>query len=196
MTSRLYMPDGRDFDSVFAHGKSGYETGYYTLAGDDVGSLFAGGGSDEESTYYDPSGRDIAKLFRLKGDADIELFTLMEEVYSWGRWVADLQAGAVYYDPSSGDIGNAHKEYTNTYHQDLGLHIYERLLAGYRVEWAFHFGTDGSTDHTYPGTLAAPYEFIVEQYPTKEAPQLVFRAKAKKGWHNLSVRAVANIYVS
>lgn len=202
MSSEFKVPDGRDFDSVFARGKAGVDTGYYTVTGDDLGSYYAGGGSGIKTGIVTADGTDLGDIFRLKGDADLQLCYIMDRIWGWGRYILDFQKNTYELSPVWGDTdyGQTHIPISESISQDNILHVYQRLLDGCRIELSVRWGLAGLY-YTDGSGFTSPYGFAVEQYPTIEDPRFIWRMRCKKGYsayqnYYLSFAVFANIYLN
>lgn len=61
MATGFYLPDGRDFSSVFTSGNAGLNTGFKTANGTDIGNQFVAGNSGI-TTNYIPIGGGILEV--------------------------------------------------------------------------------------------------------------------------------------
>lgn len=199
MATRYFLPDGRDFESVFASGNSGINTGFFNAAGDDLGSLFMGGGSDEKAGIYNSSGQDIGKLFRLKGDYDQKILTMMDNAYGWTRYTINLQSNSWYYDPSS-EYSGEREEVSDTFDNLNCLHIYERLIAGFQIEWTVRFKKDADEWATAGQVLPSGYDYKFDHMATKAEPWFTFAltcgGRRSKDAYNFYVEVLASAFVS
>lgn len=59
MATGFYLPDGRDFSSVFAAGNAGLNTGFKTANGTDIGNQFVAGNSGIATNYIPIGGGDL-----------------------------------------------------------------------------------------------------------------------------------------
>lgn len=59
MATGFYLPDGRDFSSVFTAGNAGLNTGFKTANGTDIGNQFVAGNSGIATNYIPIGGGDL-----------------------------------------------------------------------------------------------------------------------------------------
>lgn len=59
MATGFYLPDGRDFSSVFTSGNAGLNTGFKTANGTDIGNQFVAGNSGITTNYIPIGGGDL-----------------------------------------------------------------------------------------------------------------------------------------
>ena len=62
MSTGFFIPDGRDFSSVFPSGNSGQATGFYNPSGQDLGYIFAGGNSGITTGFKRSNGGDVGRV--------------------------------------------------------------------------------------------------------------------------------------
>ena len=52
MATGFYIPDGRDFSSIFTAGNAGFTSGFKQANGQDLGNIFVGGNSGVATKYF------------------------------------------------------------------------------------------------------------------------------------------------
>ena len=52
MATGFYVPDGRDFSSIFTAGNAGFTSGFKQANGQDLGNIFVGGNSGVATKYF------------------------------------------------------------------------------------------------------------------------------------------------
>lgn len=191
MACEYKVPDGRDFESVFARGSAGVDTGYKNIVGDDLGSYFAGGGSEVKTGMLTAEGVDLGNIFMPKGDANLKLlYVLAQSGNSWVRVQLDLRGNSwSFSDPSGGKI------VSQTLDQDALLHIYNRLMAGYRLAFEVHWGRDDMKITNGDG-VSPPMGFRVIKHPTVDDPWFIWEMglgdTRKK---NVTFEVICNAYL-
>lgn len=191
MACEYKVPDGRDFESVFARGRAGVDTGYKNIVGDDLGSYFAGGGSEVKTGMLTPEGVDLGKIFMPRGDANLKLlYVLAQTSDSWVRVQLDLRRNSWWFSNQRGG-----KIISQTLDQDLLLHAYNRLMAGYRLVFEVHWGRDDMKNTNGEGVVA-PMGFRVLNYPTTDNPWFIWEMglgdTRKK---NVTFEVICNAYL-
>lgn len=208
MACEYKAPDGRDFESVFARGSAGVDTGYKNIVGDDLGSYFAGGGSEVKTGMLTSEGVDLGDIFRPKGDADLQIMYIMDRILGgWGRYTLDLRANSWGLTPEEGDFmcSAGHSVVSEQFDQDVVVHVYKRMMEGCRATFDIYWGKSGLF-HTNGEGVVEPEAFLVEQYPTVDDPRLIWRMRCTNkppstshGYlttaYYLSFKVVCNIYL-
>ena len=69
--SNMFMPDGRDLDSVFYRGTGTQTLGFICMDGVDIGAKFVAGRSSIQTGYYAASGKDVS--YYLLSTANLKL---------------------------------------------------------------------------------------------------------------------------
>lgn len=209
MACEYKVPDGRDFESVFARGSAGVDTGYKNIVGDDLGSYFAGGGSEVKTGMLTAEGVDLGSIFMPKGDANLQLiYVLMQYAACWVRITIDFQRNSWYMDsPASGVTVNGrpfaevNNVVTNRLDQDAVLHVYKKMMEGYRVVLDVNWGEDSRSYKNGEG-LPAGGGFNVIRTPTLADPRFTFDMDPGKPLrdainrkHNLTVEVICSVYL-
>lgn len=194
MSCEFQVPDGRDFESVFARGVAGVETGYKNVVGDDLGTYFAGGGSDVKTGMVTSGGSDLGDIFRSKGDADLQLLNVMANK-GGGKGTFEINFPANSFGVLDGAPG---KFITNDLDQAEVLYVHKAIMAGKWVVLDVYWGKD---DHSYKNNEGLPsgYKFSVSQTPTVADPRFVWTLYISTGRSELttlSFKVIANIYLN
>jgi len=102
MATGFYLPDGRDFSSVFTSGNAGLNTGFKTANGTDIGNQFVAGNSGITTNYISIGGGDLGSKL---GIAQYSTQILVNSrQYSRKEWTINKFITSITYN-STNDSG-------------------------------------------------------------------------------------------
>ena len=105
MATGFYLPDGRDFSSVFTAGNAGLNTGFKIANGADIGNQFVAGNSGIATNYIPIGGGDLgSKLGVTKSYSQVLINSNTTKDQSWtiNKYITHF---ITTYRPVMGAIG-------------------------------------------------------------------------------------------
>ena len=129
MATNFYVPDGRDFSSIFTGGNAGITTNCRNPAGQDLGNIFIGGNAGVNTCFKRSDGTDLGNLLGTQVYGEITFtHTYVQSSYfsfgQFGRTVTVYKARLPKYyayagnSPYNFSYNNSYKnsaKYSNTY---------------------------------------------------------------------------------
>lgn len=91
MATNFYIPDGRDFSSIFTGGNAGISTGFRDPNGTDLGNMFISGNAGVNTCFKRSDNTDLGNLLGTQVYENITLEKSVKEPtilsHSFGRYV-------------------------------------------------------------------------------------------------------------
>lgn len=96
MATGFYVPDGRDFSSIFTAGNAGFTSGFKQANGQDLGNIFVGGNSGVATKYFNVNTDMGNKLGVTKSYSQV-LFDTYEQVTKDYLWTINKTISKIEY---------------------------------------------------------------------------------------------------
>ena len=133
MATNFYVPDGRDFSSIFTGGNAGITTNCRNPAGQDLGNIFIGGNAGVNTCFKRSDGTDLGNLLgtTVYGETSVthtQVYTSYFSFYDFGRTVTVYK---VRLDESFAYAGSLYNFCYNNSYKNSATNISEYTEGSY-----------------------------------------------------------------